>query len=499
MTTPLPNVGEIVAGKYRVDRILGVGGMGMVLAVTHLELEQRMALKLMRADTATSAGAKDRFLREARAAVKLKGEHVCRVFDTGKLDEGEPYIAMELLEGEDFSRLLQRRAPLSVTDTVDYMLQAIEGVAEAHANQIVHRDLKPGNLFVAVDNDGSPLVKVLDFGISKSSSIAGGITQTGDIMGSPSYMAPEQMASAKDVDVRADIWALGVILYQASSRRLPFEHDSLPALCAALATDDPTPLDQVAKLPPAFTAVVMRCLAKRPEDRPADVGELATLLAPLGGRDATQTAARIVKVLHRQQPASRSALALDATLPPDAPVDPSSATQATADVPAVGGPVAALAGQSSTFQAGAAQSLGSLVPAPASRRPLIFVALGALAVSGVVFAMVSTRGGDGDLTRAIPPSARPSQPTAVEPEPPPDPQPQQPAGSAAEPVVDQLPPKEPVRKPKSGTRVRPPEPGTTTTTTSPPAPTEAATVRPDAGTDRVIFKGSKGTIKTDYP
>ena len=415
MTTPFVNVGDILAGKYRVERILGIGGMGMVVAVTNLELEQRLALKLMRSDTAASAQAKERFLSEARAAVRLRGEHVCRVFDTGKLDGGEPYIAMEMLEGEDFSRLLSKRAPMAVSDAVSYVMQALEGVAEAHANGIIHRDLKPGNLFVAIDNDGSPLVKVLDFGISKSS--AGGITQTGDVMGSPSYMAPEQMISAKDVDVRADIWALGVILYQATSRRLPYEQESLPALVAALATEEPTPLDQVAPtLPPDFVRVVMRCLAKQRDDRTADVGELATLLAPFGSPDVAPSAQRIVKVLRRTKAPSKAPVAYEPTIDPAAAtrgtLDPNAnkssvafaATAATADDPA---PLA-----QSTFGASAAESLSR---APARHRTGLLVALVAVAAAGVTVALIATNRTDREPTAGSAPSVTAPEPDATPP------------------------------------------------------------------------------------
>ncbi len=225
--TMMANVGDVLAGKYRVDKVLGVGGMGMVVAATHLELHQKVALKFMLPAALASEEATDRFLREARAAVQLRGEHVCRVLDVGRLDGGAPYIVMEYLAGHDLETTIKDYGPLATADAVDYMLQAIEGVAEAHANQIVHRDLKPANLFVTTDNDGTPLVKVLDFGISKS-GLGGVQTKTGDIMGSPAYMAPEQMASSKDVDPRADQWALGVILYQTLCNKVPFQATRCP-------------------------------------------------------------------------------------------------------------------------------------------------------------------------------------------------------------------------------------------------------------------------------
>jgi len=295
----LVKVGDVLVGKYRVEKILGIGGMGMVVAATHLELDQKVALKFMLPEAMRSTQAMDRFLREAKASVRLRSEHVCRVLDVGRLENGAPYIVMEFMRGKDFADVIKHRGPLPTSDAVDYLLQALEGVAEAHANSIVHRDLKPGNLFVTTDNDGSPLVKVLDFGISKS-SIAGAATKTGDIMGSPSYMAPEQMASSKNVDARADIWALGVIAYEAVTGTLPFMADTLPALCMTVLNESPPDLGTVrGDLPKPFIAVVMKCLEKKPAERYADVGELAAALAPYGAMGSAAIAARIAKVLRR--------------------------------------------------------------------------------------------------------------------------------------------------------------------------------------------------------
>jgi eukaryotic-like serine/threonine-protein kinase len=310
----LVNIGDVLVSKYRVDKILGIGGMGMVVAATHLELDQRVALKFMLPEALLSPQATDRFLREARAAVKLKGEHVCRVLDVGKLESGSPYIVMEFLEGEDFQHVLARRGYLTVPEAVEFIMQALEGLAEAHAAGIVHRDLKPGNLFVATDSDGSPLVKVLDFGISKSAGA--NATKTGEVMGSPAYMAPEQMMSAKDVDARADLWAIGVILYHATSGRVPFEHDNLAGLCMAVMNDAPAPLETLAPVPPAFAAVIARCMQKQRDHRYADVGELAAALAPFGTPDAVASAQRVAKVLRRVGMSSGSSAAIAVTMAP---------------------------------------------------------------------------------------------------------------------------------------------------------------------------------------
>ncbi len=393
----LVNVGDVLADKYRVEKVLGVGGMGMVVAAMHIELEERVALKFMLPAAMRSAQAVDRFLREAKSAVKLRSEHICRVLDVGKLANGAPYIVMEYMEGQDFAELISRRGPLPVIDAVDYMLQAIEGVAEAHANKIVHRDLKPGNLFVTTDSDGSPLVKVLDFGISKS-SVAGAATKTGDIMGSPSYMAPEQMMSSKDVDVRADVWALGVILYQAVTGQLPFEAESLPVLCMAVMHDQPrSPTEIRRDLPPTFVDVVMRCLDKRIDKRMPDVAALATALVPFGGPDSASVATRIRKMLNR--PPSVPAAAQLGYVPPtlistadgSAVVAPTEASSIAAH-PQASAQVQPNFGRISTLQASAG-SLELAAPAARKRRrgPLL-AGLGAAAIALVIgVAAIATR------------------------------------------------------------------------------------------------------------
>jgi serine/threonine protein kinase len=304
--TGIAQIGEVLAGKYRVDKILGVGGMGMVVAATHLDLDHRVALKFMLPEALESVEASNRFLREARASSALSSEHICRVTDLGKLDNGAPYIVMEYLEGFDLQSLLTRRGALPVATAVDYVLQVCEGMAEAHMHGIVHRDLKPGNLFVTRRADGSPLVKVLDFGISKAAF--GGIvaTHTGDVMGSPAYMAPEQMESAKEVDQRADIWSLGVILYQLVTGHMPFQADTLPALCMCVLSDPPEPLDALrADLPPGFADAVMRALEKDRLRRYQDVGELASAFGQFGSDTAVQSVTRIWGVLHPTERSSQ--------------------------------------------------------------------------------------------------------------------------------------------------------------------------------------------------
>lgn len=274
-------VGSVIGGRFRVDQILGSGGMGVVVAATHLELGHRVAIKLLRDEMAESPVIVERFLREARAVVGLRTEHVCRVTDVGRLDTGAPYIVMEMLEGVDLQRTVAR-SPLPLTTAVEYVLQACVALAEAHGAGIIHRDLKPANLFVTRRLDGGPLVKVLDFGIAKALAETGAHLTQQSAMGSPGYMSPEQIQSARDVDVRTDIWALGVTLYQLLSARLPFGGTNVTEIAIAVATEPPAPLD----VDPRLRAVIWKCLEKSPAKRYANLGELMAALAPFGGPTA---------------------------------------------------------------------------------------------------------------------------------------------------------------------------------------------------------------------
>jgi len=279
-------IGEIVAKKYRIDRPIGAGGMGVVVAAFHLELEQPVAIKFLNGEAAARADASERFRREARAAARIRSEHVARVLDIELLDERIPYMVMELLEGHDLERELEQTGPLPIPVAVDYVLQAIDAVAEAHAHGIVHRDLKPTNLFLARRPDGSRIVKVLDFGISKLIGAEFGagaaLTRSASIFGSPLYMSPEQMRSARDVDARSDIWSLGAILYELIAGRPPFIGDSMPAVCVAILNETPRPLQQfVPSAPPAIDEILSRCLARDPAARFDSVADLAAALAPL--------------------------------------------------------------------------------------------------------------------------------------------------------------------------------------------------------------------------
>jgi serine/threonine-protein kinase len=298
-----PREGDILAGKFRIERVLGVGGMGMVVSAMHIHLDERVAIKFLLPEALANPEAVARFGREARAAVKIKSEHVARVTDVGALESGAPYMVMELLRGRDLGQQLRETGALPVALAVEYVLQACEALAEAHAIGIVHRDLKPANLFLTMRADGSPCVKVLDFGISKVTTPTGsgsdmGMTRTQSIMGSPLYMSPEQMASARDVDQRSDVWAVGTVLYELVTGRVPFEAETMPQLCTLiLHQDPPSPRSIRPELPEAIEAVIMRCLRKDRAQRYPNVGALARDLAGFAPDAGPRSAERISKVL----------------------------------------------------------------------------------------------------------------------------------------------------------------------------------------------------------
>ncbi len=319
--------GEIVAGKYRVDKILGAGGMGIVVAAHHVDLDHRVAIKFLLPAMLSEPSAVARFLREAKAAVRIRSEHVARVLDIGRLGNGAPYIVMEFLEGGDLAGWLRERGPLPIDQAVDFVLQACVAIADAHGLGIVHRDLKPANLFCVRGTDRQLTIKVLDFGISKMIDAAASgsgmsVTKTAAVMGSPLYMSPEQMRSAKDVDGQTDIWALGIILFELLAGRPPFRGDTLTEVAVNVATEAPPPLRAFRpEAPAALEAVVFRCLEKMRPARYRNVGDLALGLQEFGSARAKTFVERIANILQTSgvspstEPAPMTTLPAERTLP----------------------------------------------------------------------------------------------------------------------------------------------------------------------------------------
>jgi eukaryotic-like serine/threonine-protein kinase len=285
-SAPAFRIGDVIAGKYRIDKILGAGGMGVVVAARHLTLDDVVAIKFLSAELANDAHAVSRFDREARAAAKIKSEYVVRVFDVDRLPNGSPYMVMEYLRGSDLSTLMEGGKPLSEERAITFVLQACVGLHEAHSAGIIHRDIKLSNLFCVERPTGDFTIKVFDFGISKltltSDSLKAVITGTGAAVGSPAYMSPEQMRSSADVDPRTDIWSLGVVLYELVTGKLPFDGTSYPELCLKIAGDPPTtPRQYRPTLSPRLEAIILKCLEKDREQRFASVAALADALLPL--------------------------------------------------------------------------------------------------------------------------------------------------------------------------------------------------------------------------
>jgi serine/threonine-protein kinase len=302
--------GDLVADKYRIERLLGEGGMGHVYAAIHTQLGIRVAVKILSPTLCESDDAVRRFSREARASVRIQSEHVARVLDVGQLESGAPFMVMEFLNGNDLAHELKERGPFPTHEAIQYVLQASEAVAEAHALGVIHRDLKPANLFLTRRPDGTPLVKVLDFGIAKAVAPEQGafepspsLTATHSFLGSPAYMSPEQVRTPKLVDTRSDIWSLGTILYEFLVGDLPFHGSNALDLLAAVASD---PMPSIRRhrpdISPELEAVIAKCLEKKPSDRHQSVAAFAQALAPFAPPASLPTVSRISGIQRAPSP-----------------------------------------------------------------------------------------------------------------------------------------------------------------------------------------------------
>ena len=324
MTVPVAP-GDVLADRYRVERLLGQGGMGVVVSAEHVQLGERVAVKFLLPEAAKAPDVVARFRREARAAARIRSVHVARVTDVGVLASGSPCLVMEYLEGQDLAQVLRERGPLPVVEAVGYVLQACIGVGEAHALGIVHRDIKPSNLFLARLPNRRSIVKVLDFGIAKHAgdAQAANLTSTFSALGSAAYMSPEQIRMAKGVDARTDVWSLGIVLFELLTGRVPFDGESVTAIAAAITADPAASLRALRPdAPVELEQALARCLEKRREQRIQSVAELAGQLAPFGGAAAGALAARAAEAVLSSTAAS--------------PTDASSPSSGSASAPLVG-------------------------------------------------------------------------------------------------------------------------------------------------------------------
>jgi eukaryotic-like serine/threonine-protein kinase len=376
-------IGAVLAGRYRVERVLGQGGMGVVVKAMHLQLHQPVAMKFLLPEVLGNQQVVQRFLREAQAAVRLKSEHVARVIDVGSLESGAPYMVLEYLEGADLSTV--PRSQLSIGGIVDMMLQACEALAEAHSLGIVHRDIKPANFFLTRGSDGAPLLKVLDFGISKTQATTN-LTATQSVMGTPAYMSPEQMRSSRDVDHRTDIWALGVVMYELLQGAPPYGGDTFSSMVIKV-VNDPLPRLSV-PLPADLDAIVYRCLEKDPARRFQNVAELAQALARYA-QSQTQAAISVQR--------TRSIIGLEAhrSFEPGSPgrVPPSTISGAA----------------------------GARTAPPTGSRRWPILAGAAVMAGAVAIAIVASRGGGGTGDGPTPAGQPSAPPAATAPAPPPAP------------------------------------------------------------------------------
>ncbi len=427
------SVGSVVDGKYRVDQVLGRGAMGVVVAATHLQLGEKVALKFLR--YRAKAGVNDdfqtRFRREARVSAKLRNEHITRVIDVGVWRDHVPYMVMDYLAGTDLRDVVKASGALPIGTAIEYTVQVCDGIAEAHANGVVHRDLKPSNLFVTKRPDGSDLIKILDFGISKWSAGEAAVdelTQTGVVLGSPKYMAPEQLFGSSEVDARADVWSVGAILYEMLCGRPPFDLPSFTKICAELSTDR-LPPSLVARRPeitPELEAVVMKCFVRTPENRIANVAELAgDILAAVQAPFAEAVRTKIAS-----------------TLEPKSGRDPMSAsggmvmqTGSYGSILTQSGAARALQQQAASASAeatGASPTSVSGAVAPERRRRAVWLLpVGLVAAAGAIFLAVSSGKRDAP---PVPPTNAGTATAATATTPPPDKPPTTAAATVTTPV-----------------------------------------------------------------
>lgn len=316
-------LGTVIGRKYRIDQVIAEGGMGIVYKGWHLVLQHPIAIKVVRPEFAHHPEAASRFVNEARASAQLHSIHAAHVLDLGRIDHGPPVMVLEYLEGCDLRNLLATEGALSLSRAVDYVLQVCEAMAEAHAQGIVHRDLKPENLFLCRMPDGTEILKVIDFGISKRLEPKSRSYTRSQSFGSPDYMAPEQMSAPDRVDARADLWSIGIVLFELLTNRVPFHGNTVHATCATVMCDEPVPLRSLRPdVPVSIEQIVLRCLKKDAEHRYPSVRELAQELAPFASPEWSQADSRVRRILGEAGDASESPSSSMRVLSVHEPYDP---------------------------------------------------------------------------------------------------------------------------------------------------------------------------------
>jgi serine/threonine-protein kinase len=422
---PSVRVGDVLVGKFRVERLIGEGGMGFVLQAHHLQLEEKVAIKLLKRSALENPDTVERFSREARAAAKLKSEHVARVLDVGQLEDGTPFMVLEHLDGSDLSRVLAARGPLPISEAIDCIVEACEALAEAHARGIVHRDIKPENLFLVRRDTGLSSVKVLDFGISKVAlsgtvnDVNVGSKQTTSILGTPYYMSPEQLRSTRTVDLRADIWSLGAVLFELLTGLTAWESQEFTPLVAEILESPHRSLRDVRPdAPEGLERVIGRCLEKNPQKRFANMAEVAVALVPYGSKRARVAAEKAVTIVRAAGMLTDPSLQVPgSSLPPswEGPrASLGSIAHGTEDgVSSFRDPSSAHAFQPTLARIAVERGTGGRSDLPSRRRTAVVwgaIALAGLMVSVIAFVGYRTGAADGRPAAASPPSIAASPP-----------------------------------------------------------------------------------------